>query len=119
MIKIILIVVVIAVCLYFSFPLVMVCENSMFPTYIDQEVILCTRFFRKSRLKVGDVVIYRCPTNTERLVVKRIGEIHKEQGLMYCLGDNPEESYDSRNYGYVSMKNLKLKPIMQRKQKVR
>lgn len=111
-------IIIVGAVIYYLFPLVTVCGVSMFPTYIDGEVILATRLFRKSHLKVGDVVIYYAPnTEEKRIVIKRVSEL--KEGVMFCLGDNADESYDSRMYGYVSLDRLICKPIKQRKQKVR
>lgn len=105
--------------LYYLFPFVNICGDSMFPTYVDGEIILTTRLFRKSKLKVSDIVLYYAPNDDKRVVIKRVAEIDHNQKVMYCLGDNADESCDSRNYGYVSLDRLICKPIMQRKQKVR
>lgn len=108
---VLLIVLAIAV-LYYWFPIITVCEFSMLPTYHDKEIILGTRLFRR-KIKVGDIVIYRTPNNRKRIVIKRVAKI--EDGFMYCLGDNPSQSYDSRNYGWVSLNDIVCKPIKSRK----
>ena len=87
--------------------------------FLDGEIIFATRLYRKSKLKVGDVVVYYAPNEKRRIVIKRIAEIDTNVGVMYCLGDNADESYDSRVYGYVPLNRLICKPITQRKQKVR
>lgn len=114
MIKCLLCVVGIGAVLYHLFPIVTVCGDSMYPTFKDGEIILATRLFRKSKLKKGDVVIYHAPNDGRRVVIKRIDEINTHSGVMYCLGDNSEVSYDSRVYGYVSLSKLVCKPIKQR-----
>lgn len=105
--------------IYYLFPIITICGSSMYPTYVDGEIIFSTRLYRKSKLKVGDVVVYYAPNEKRRIVIKRIAEIDLNAGVMYCLGDNADESCDSRVYGYVSLDRLICKPIMQRKQKVR
>ena len=114
MIKCLLCVVGIGAVLYHLFPIVTVCGDSMYPTFKDGEIILATRLFRKSKLKKGDVVIYHAPNDGHRVVIKRIDKINTHSGVMYCLGDNSEVSYDSRMYGYVSLRKLVCKPIKQR-----
>lgn len=115
--KVILFFVVVCAILYYVFPIVEVCGDSMYPTFKDKEFILATRLYKKSKLKQGTVVLFRPPNNDNRVVIKRIDHIY--HGLMYCLGDNPDESYDSRNYGYVNTCRIVCVPIKQRKQKVR
>ena len=108
--------VLIVVVLYYTFPLIRVVGESMYPTYLDDEIIVGTRVYKKSDLKIGDVIIYESPNEEGRLVIKRISEIliDGKKRYFYCLGDNADHSYDSRNYGYVSSKNLVCKVINQR-----
>ena len=115
------ILVIVLALLYYLFPLITVCGDSMFPTYHDGEIILGTRVYRKKHLKVGDVVLFYPPYDNdgERVVIKRISDVNVEGNRMFCLGDNPPESYDSRAYGYVSLDSLVCKVVRQRKQKVR
>lgn len=106
----------VGVAVYYFFPLVQVVGNSMFPTYHDNEIIVGTRLYRKSELKIGDVIVYESPMEEGRLVIKRISEIliDGKQRYFYFLGDNADHSYDSRYYGYVPSKNLVCKVINQR-----
>lgn len=104
--------------IHFLFPLVQVCGDSMYPTYKDGEILIGYRTFLKSHLKIGDVIIFKCPTDG-RTVVKRIADISTqvdgEDILFYCLGDNSEHSYDSRSYGYFSSRNLICRVFKQRR----
>lgn len=109
--------IVLVFCIIPLFPPIQVCGDSMYPTYLDGEIIFGTKLYLKSKLKKGDVILYRSP-NENRIVIKRIDHIFKnEKGdtTFYCLGDNSEHSYDSRNYGYVSSKKLVCKVINQRR----
>ena len=83
------------------FPLVQICGYSMFPTLKDGEFYLGRRLFDKSNLIVGKIYIYRPPYGSleEKFVIKRLAEI--KNGKCYFLGDNKNDSYDSRYYGYV------------------
>ena len=100
---------------HYLFPLIQIVGDSMFPTYKDSEVLVGTRLYRKSKLKVGDVILYHSPTD-KKVVVKRISKIHKNKTLeFYCLGDNSDHSYDSRYYGYISSKAIVCKLVEQRR----
>lgn len=104
---------------HYVFPLVNVCGNSMLPTYQDGEIVFSTRIFRKNKIKPGDVMVFRHPTVRDRLLIKRVDKVfknnHGEIQSIYFLGDNAPDSYDSRNFGYVLMKDLVLKVIKPRK----
>lgn len=104
--------------IYFIFPIISVSGNSMYPTYKDGEILIGTMIFNRNKLKIGDVVVYRSPSD-DRLVIKRITDILLDYRHTYFFfeGDNKEDSYDSRNYGYVHIDNLVCKVINQRKQK--
>ncbi|MDR1114987.1 MAG: signal peptidase I [Tannerella sp.] len=53
--------------------------------------------------KVGDIVVFNNPENTDVLLVKRIAEIKQLGNTLYyyMLGDNAEISRDSRFFGWV------------------
>lgn len=117
MIIVLIVVAVILGIAYYLFPLIQVCGDSMYPTYLDSETIVGTRVYRKSKLKVGDVIVYESPMEKGRVVIKRIDHFMNDHGnlYIYCLGDNADYSYDSRAYGYVSSKNIMCKVINQRR----
>lgn len=112
----ILIVVSVISVIHYLFPLIQVVGDSMYPTYKDGEILVGSRLFKKSKLKVGEVIIYKSPTD-KKVVIKRIAKSVKYKNLMdlYCLGDNSEHSYDSRNYGFISSKSVVCKVIDQRR----
>ena len=99
------------------FPLFQVVGDSMFPTYQNGEVLWGTKFFKKSSLKIGDVVVYKAPTEDSEIVIKRIAHIKGNvlgEMFLYCVGDNEDVSYDSRYYGYVPVDRVLFKPLDQR-----
>lgn len=103
------------VVLYYLFPLIQVVGDSMYPTYKDGEIIVGTRLYLKSNLKYDDVILYRSPVDG-KVVIKRVCLIKKDKNKLYfyCLGDNLDFSNDSRNYGFVSSKNIICKVLNQR-----
>ena len=71
---------------------------SMAPTYPHGKVVLAWRW-RKP--KVGDVVIVR----HHRLeLIKRIHQLENDK--VFLMGDNPEESTDSRHYGWLPARSI-------------
>jgi len=66
---------------------------SMMPAYQHGKIVVGWRF---GRPRVGDVVIVR-HRRTE--IIKRVSQL--QDGSVYLLGDNPEESTDSRQFGWV------------------
>lgn len=71
---------------------------SMTPSYAHGKIIFGFRFRRP---QVGDVVIVR----HHRLeIIKRVDQLHEDQ--VYLLGDNPEESTDSRQFGWLPIKAI-------------
>ena len=56
------------------------------------------------RPRVGHVVLVRDPREPERLMLKRVAAV--ADGACTVLGDRPEESTDSRNFGPVPLANV-------------
>lgn len=115
--KIVVLIIVAGFIIQHMFPIIQVIGDSMYPTYLDGEFLVGTKFYRKSALKEGEVILYESPTEDGKIVIKRIHSIiqdHRGVFHYYCLGDNAEQSYDSRYYGYVPSKNVVCKVIDQR-----
>lgn len=95
----------------FFFPIVQICGYSMFPTMSDGEFHLSRRVFRKSKCKIGEIYVFKPPYEgrEEKFVIKRLkGIMMSRDGTprYYFLGDNTDDSYDSRYYGYVDYHNV-------------
>lgn len=82
--------------------------RSMFPTLTEGEKLTSVRSYL-CKLNVGDIVVAKPYECDNRLVIKRITNI--EGDYYFLLGDNPDESYDSRNYGWVSKKEIVAKVV--------
>lgn len=117
-ILIVFIIIAIVLLILYLFPIICVCGVSMQPTYIDGEIVFSTRIFSRKRIKIGDVMILTPPKKTRdevKYVIKRVCDI--KDGKYFFMGDNRRDSYDSRNYGYVSKEHLVSKVINQRERK--
>ena len=85
-----------------------ICEGtSMNPTLKDGEVVLVDR---NAEIEVGDIVVARHPIEQNSEVVKRIERIN-ERGHYFLVGDNLEDSNDSRHFGAVTKEYIKGKVV--------
>lgn len=85
-----------------------ICEGkSMNPTLSDGEVVLVDR---EAEIEVGDIVIAKHPLEQDHEIAKRIDHINK-YGHYFLIGDNLEESEDSRHFGAVTREYIKGKVV--------
>lgn len=86
-----------------------ICEGtSMNPTLRDGEVVLVDR--EATTIEVGDIVVAKHPIEQSSEVVKRVSRIN-ERGHYFLIGDNPDDSTDSRHYGAVTREYIKGKVV--------
>ena len=78
----------------------------MNPTLKDGEVVLVDR---EAKVGVGDIVVAKHPVENGE-VVKRVERIN-ERGHYFLMGDNPDDSIDSRHYGAVTREYIKGKVV--------
>ena len=79
----------------------------MNPTLRDGEVVLVDR---EATVEVGDIVVAKHPVEQNSEVVKRVERIN-ERGHYFLVGDNPDDSTDSRHYGAVTREYIKGKVV--------
>jgi nickel-type superoxide dismutase maturation protease len=85
-----------------------VCEGkSMNPILKDGETVLVDR---TAKIEVGDIVIAKHPIEQTSEVVKRIERIN-EHGHYFLVGDNLEDSNDSRHFGAVTREYIRGKVV--------
>ena len=85
-----------------------VCEgDSMLPTLKDGEVVLVEK---AAKIEVGDIVVARHPVEQTSELVKRVERIN-ERGHYFLVGDNLEDSNDSRHFGAVTREYIKGKIV--------
>jgi nickel-type superoxide dismutase maturation protease len=85
-----------------------ICEGrSMNPTLKDGEVVLVDR---EADIEVGDIVVAKHPVEQDSEVVKRVARI-VERGHYFLVGDNLDDSIDSRHYGAVTREYIKGKVV--------
>lgn len=85
-----------------------ICEGkSMNSTLKDGEVVLVDR---EAEIEVGDIVVAKHPSEQNSEIVKRVERIN-EYGHYFLIGDNLEDSNDSRHFGAVAREYIKGKVV--------
>ena len=84
---------------------VVVNGDSMWPTLKHGDTFNAVSYSGQI-INVGDVVVFRDPTHSSRICVKRV--LHVKENGLFVEGDNPDPtaSTDSHNYGLVSYELL-------------
>ncbi|OGH24268.1 MAG: hypothetical protein A3B47_04770 [Candidatus Levybacteria bacterium RIFCSPLOWO2_01_FULL_39_24] len=79
----------------------------MAPAFKTGDTILANRLsYFLSKPKIGDVVVLK----KGRFIIKRIAKV--EKGKIFVIGDNEKESTDSRNFGWINMREVVGKVIL-------
>lgn len=97
----------------FFFGIVKVDGASMYPTYKDGEYVLMKI---TDEVEVGDVIILHVNYEYEmesEYIIKRVAEIAADESV-YVLGDNTENSFDSRHCGYFPKEVIRGKVLFGR-----
>jgi len=75
---------------------------SMMPTFMPGDRLLVRRVGIR-QVRRGQIVVVRDPAGPSAWVVKRVAAVHGDPpGRLYVLGDNTEDSRDSRHYGHLT-----------------
>ncbi|MHB8443452.1 MAG: nickel-type superoxide dismutase maturation protease [Patescibacteria group bacterium] len=79
--------------------------DSMYPTIADGSVVFIS-FLKYLFLppKVGDIVVIKTDKFNNILILKRISDIKNNE--YYVLGDNLNDSFDSRKFGYIEKRHI-------------
>jgi nickel-type superoxide dismutase maturation protease len=80
-------------------------EQSMEPFCQEGDFVLVNKIsYLFSHPKVGHIVVLKDPRDSSRHIVKRVTAV--KDPFVWVEGDSKEESTDSRNFGWVSLKSL-------------
>ena len=87
---------------------VVVRGGSMAPTLLDGDRLLVVSppWRAPARTVVGDVVAVPDPRDPGRVLVKRVASVDRSAGTVQVLGDAPDASTDSRDFGPVPLTSL-------------
>lgn len=107
MLFIIIAIILILAILFYTFPLIQVCGESMYPTFNDGDIIIGCRLFNISK---QSIYVYHPPVG-QKYVIKRLTQVSPTNNKLFFEGDNSDHSYDSRMYGYISRDKVVAKYI--------
>ena len=99
---------------FFCFPFTRVIGDSMWPTFEHGEILWSRRITSFESLQVGKVYVFRLyDEHGYRLCIKRLAKVDTSFGSEMCffLGDNRDNSYDSREFGWVSRVDIVAKVL--------
>lgn len=89
-------------CIYIFRPVVVQGE-SMEPTLENGDTLICDT--RNTTPQVGDIVVILPFSEVgNQYIIKRVK--FTENGKIFVLGDNSENSYDSRNFGWIDTEKI-------------
>lgn len=94
--------------------IIVVRGDSMLPTLNDGDYVLIDK--KPKYYFLGDICVLT-PPNELNLVVKRITKMNPQISEYWFLGDNRNNSKDSRYYGWVTEKQIEGRVIKQWKKK--
>ena len=91
-------------CLIYCFRPTVVNGESMSPILEDGDTLIFNTLNKTP--EIGDIVVIKPSFETvpDQFIIKRVTDI--KNGEIFIEGDNKENSYDSRNFGYVSLEHL-------------
>jgi nickel-type superoxide dismutase maturation protease len=78
--------------------------HSMEPTFLQgTEVLVSSLPYLFLRPKAGDVIAFKNKAD-KKIYIKRVAEIRNS--AFYVLGDNKQDSRDSKNFGLITKKDI-------------
>ena len=82
----------------------LVCVSSMEDTLEDMQVVMGFKIYPDEPLNISNIYGYKVPGRKKIWLIKRLA--HHEGGLCCFLGDNSDDSWDSRHHGLIDRKSI-------------
>jgi len=91
---------------YIAPRLYLVCGHSMLYTLEEDQVVMGFKLMPGEPLKDGRIYGYILPGDDKYWVIKRLA--YHEEDRCFFIGDNADNSVDSRDYGLVDRNRIKF-----------
>lgn len=93
--------VILFLCLISVFRPISVHGESMCPTLQNGDTLICNT--KNTNPKIGDIVVIKPSFKAvpDKFIIKRVIDIKDNQ--IFIQGDNTNNSYDSRNFGWINI----------------
>lgn len=87
--------------------------GSMSPALLPGDRLLVeSRTYQRRRPRPGEVVLAADPRQPGRELIKRVSAVDAELGQVELLGDTPEESTDSREFGSMPLASIRWRAAL-------
>jgi len=93
----------------YKWEIIVVRGRSMSPTLHDGDLVLIDK--KPKAYNIGDICVLVPPDEADKIVIKRITKVKPMDRLYWFLGDNRNNSHDSRDYGWVNVENIEGRVI--------
>lgn len=70
-----------------------------------EEILVDTRAYRHRLPEIGELVVAKHPHRQDLRIIKRVAFVD-ENGDCFLVGENREQSSDSRSFGFVSSQRI-------------
>ena len=71
----------------------------------EEEILIDPSAYQKHKPQINDVILTNHPYNARLKIVKRVAQVADDNSY-YLIGDNPEESTDSRHWGRINRQKI-------------
>ena len=82
----------------------------MEPSINDGDWLIIRKFSHKMQINEDDIIVFY---KQNEIFIKRVATISSEKGInrYFVMGDNQDDSIDSRNFGTINNEEIIGKPV--------